>query len=92
MEVHGRVFALDETLRSWSMAIATGTAGFAFSHFGYRNAGLMYGSLPVIGAILLLVGIRRSHDNDSFVDDLSQPPSSCATDATDTIDVADVAV
>ncbi len=67
MEVHGRVFALDETLRSWSMAIATGTAGIAFSNIGYRWSGVLYGSMPIIGAVCIATGIARrrsaaSHD------------------------------
>lgn len=59
MEVHGRVFALDETLRSWSMAIATGTAGIAFSNIGYRWAGVLYGSMPIIGAVCIATGMAR---------------------------------
>jgi MFS family permease len=53
-ETHGRVFALDETLRNWAMAVATGTAGLAFEAFGNRGAALLYGSLPVVGVCLLL--------------------------------------
>lgn len=58
-ETHGRVFALDETLRNWAMAIATGTAGFAFDAFGNRGAALIYGSLPIVGGLLLFGRVGR---------------------------------
>ncbi len=76
-EAHGRVFALDETLRSWAMAVATGSAGFAYSEFGYRGAGVLYASLPVLGGLVILSGARRrklrstsSTDNDVLADAL----------------------
>lgn len=59
IEAHGRVFAVDETLRSISMAIATGSAGFAFGALGARGSGVLYGSLPVVGGLLALGGYRR---------------------------------
>ncbi len=49
-DTHGRVFALDEALRSWAMAIATGTAGIAFGAFGNRGSALIYGLLPIAAA------------------------------------------
>ncbi len=59
IETHGRVFAVDETLRSWSMALATGTAALAFGGLGHRNAGLLYGAVPVAGGLVVLSTVRR---------------------------------
>lgn len=61
METHGRVFAVDETLRNWAMALATGTAGVAFGAFGARASGALYGILPVIGGVVAIgsVGALR---------------------------------
>ncbi len=52
VHTHGRVFAVDETLRNWAMAIATGSAGLAFTAFGARSSGLLYGALPIIGGLV----------------------------------------
>ncbi len=58
VETHGRVFAVDETLRSIAMAVATGTGGLAFAAFGARASGILYGSLPVLGGAVAILGLR----------------------------------
>jgi predicted MFS family arabinose efflux permease len=58
VETHGRVFAVDETLRNVAMAFATGSAGLAFGAFGARASGIFYGSLPVIGGFVALGSVR----------------------------------
>jgi predicted MFS family arabinose efflux permease len=53
-ETHGRVFAVDETLRNIGMAAATGTAGLAFGAFGARASGILYGSIALVGGVVAL--------------------------------------
>lgn len=53
-ETHGRVFAVDETLRNIGMAVATGSAGLAFGAFGSRVSGAMYGSIAIVGGAVAL--------------------------------------
>jgi MFS family permease len=53
MAAHGRVMALDSTLRSWAHVIALPTAALLLGAFGVRAAAFAFAVMPVLGVMLL---------------------------------------
>jgi hypothetical protein len=53
MAAHGRVMALDSTLRSWGHVIALPTAALLLGVFGVRTAAFTFAAMPALGVLLL---------------------------------------
>jgi MFS family permease len=49
---HGRVLAIDSTLRSWAHVVALPTAALLVSVFGLRTAAFAFAAMPVVGVLL----------------------------------------
>jgi predicted MFS family arabinose efflux permease len=53
MAAHGRVMALDSTLRSWGHVIALPSAALLLGAFGVRAAAFTFAAMPVLGVLLV---------------------------------------